>query len=175
MALAIIIAVEHIISRHIMGPMLSIWWCSLLINLNIKIKGLYLVIIQIKDIDPSAVHLLMRWSRASEISADRAGMLCCKDLGSAATALFKTSSGLSGIGINRVLRSFRKQYEDLEIQIKSFDNAPPWVSTPPMIPIRFKALELATLDIIAFAKKARDSAPKVSGGLTGRYPGFSKK
>ncbi len=118
------------------------------------------IIMQIKDIDPPAVHVLMRWSRASEISADRAGMLCCKELGAAATALFKTSSGLSGIDINRVLRSFRKQYDELEIQIKSLDNAPPWVSTHPMIPIRFKALELATLDIIAFAKKSAGFSSK---------------
>ena len=70
------------------------------------------------------------------------------------TALFKTSSGLSGIDVDRVLQSFRKQYEDLEKHIKKVSDLQSWIHTHPMIPIRFKALELAALDIVALRHKS---------------------
>ncbi|QTA80539.1 Peptidase, M48 family [Desulfonema limicola] len=111
------------------------------------------IIAQVKNHDPEAASLLFRWSRASEISADRVGMLCCSQLGAAATALFRTSSGLSNIDVNKVLQSFRCQYLDLENQLLFVNNTDAWVRTHPMIPIRFKALELAALDIIALSRK----------------------
>lgn len=108
---------------------------------------------QVAKVDRPLTQLLLRWSRASEISADRIGMLCCGQLGAAATALFKTSSGLSGIDVDRVLRSFRAQFEDLERQILGAANRSAWVRTHPMMPIRFKALELAALDIVALCRR----------------------
>lgn len=110
------------------------------------------IIHHIKDEDPEAARMLFRWSRASEVSADRVGMLCCAQLGPAATAIFKTSSGLSGISVDRVLRSLRRQCKELEVQLKSVKDADTWVRTHPMIPIRFKAIELASLDIIALGR-----------------------
>lgn len=98
---------------------------------------------------PSESRLLQRWARASEVSADRIGMLCCGRLGAAATALFRTASGLSGIGEDRALRSLRSQFEELQTHIRSVEKAPFWVRTHPMIPIRFKAIELGALDLIA--------------------------
>jgi len=107
----------------------------------------------VQGISPDTADILFRWSRAAEISADRIGLLCCGQLTAAVTALFKTSSGLSGIDEDRILRSFRKQYDDLEIQLKEKNTNPfSWIRTHPMIPIRFKALELAALDIIAFSR-----------------------
>ena len=108
---------------------------------------------QIVKVDKSLTQLLLRWSRASEISADRIGMLCCSQLGAAATALFKTSSGLPDIDMDRVLRSFRAQFEDLEKQIRLAEHRSGWVRTHPMMPIRFKALELAALDIVALGRQ----------------------
>ena len=103
----------------------------------------------LKDKDPEMSDLLTRWARASEISADRVGMLCCGQLGAASTALFRTVSGLADIDLDRVLRSFRRQFEELAAQIHLSGQKPVWFRTHPMIPIRFKAMELSALDIIA--------------------------
>lgn len=114
--------------------------------------------------EPAATQLLLRWSRAAEVSADRVGMLCCGRLGAAISALFRTASGLAGIDEDRVLRSLRDQYEALEVALASPTPASSAVRSHPMIPIRFKAIELAALDILAFGGK--------TGGFSSR--GFRK-
>ena len=106
----------------------------------------------VKDQDPEGGILLLRWSQASEVSADRVGMMCCGQLGAAATALFRTASGLRGIDANRALRSFRNQYAELETRLRSASDRAAWIRTHPMIPIRFKAIELAALDLIALGR-----------------------
>jgi len=45
---------------------------------------------------PSKLMRLMSWSRQSEISADRAGMLCCGSIDASVQALIKLSTG--GLG-----------------------------------------------------------------------------
>ncbi len=105
-----------------------------------------------KDHDPEGAVLLLRWSQAAEVSADRVGMLCCGQLGAAVTALFRTASGLRGIDENRALRCFRNQYAELETQLRSAADRSAWIRTHPMIPIRFKAIELSALDLIALGK-----------------------
>ncbi|MDM8514727.1 M48 family metallopeptidase [Desulfobacterales bacterium HSG16] len=112
------------------------------------------ILANINGIPQDAAEMLLRWSRATEISADRIGMLCCGNLGNAACALFQTSSGLKEIDENRILRSFRKQYSDLEYHIKNVGTDNRYFRTHPMIPIRFKALELGSLDIIALRRQA---------------------
>jgi Zn-dependent protease with chaperone function len=112
------------------------------------------------DGEPAATQLLLRWSRAAEVSADRVGMLCCGQLGPAASALFRTASGLSGVDDDRVLRSLRGQYDALEAALARPSPMPPGVRSHPMIPIRFKAMELAALDIIALGRG--------TGGFSGR-------
>lgn len=100
-------------------------------------------------ISPETKDLMYRWSRSAELSADRIGLLCCAQLETAVNALFKTSSGLSNISIDRILTSFRIQYDMLTKYIEKLSSSQSWISTHPMIPIRFKALELAALDIIS--------------------------
>lgn len=108
-----------------------------------------------EEISADTADLMFRWSRASEISADRVGLLCCGRLTTAVTALFRTSSGLSGIDVDRILRSFRLQYEELEAQLtQPSDSDLSWVRTHPMMAIRFKALELAALDIVSLRQGA---------------------
>ncbi|MEZ4529204.1 MAG: M48 family metallopeptidase [Desulfobacterales bacterium] len=106
----------------------------------------------VKDRDPEGSVLLLRWSQAAEVSADRVGMMCCGQLGAAATALFRTASGLRGIDANSALHSFRNQYAELETRLRSASDRTAWIRTHPMIPIRFKAIELAALDLIALGK-----------------------
>jgi Zn-dependent protease with chaperone function len=104
--------------------------------------------------EPAAAALLLRWSRAAEVSADRVGMLCCGKLGAASSALFRTASGLAGVDEDRVLRSLRDQYDALEAALSRPGAGSAGVRSHPMIPIRFKAIELAALDVIAFGRGA---------------------
>ena len=104
-------------------------------------------------ISPETKDLMYRWARAAELSADRVGLLCCGKLEPAAKALFRTLSGLSGISIDRILNSFHTQYDFLEAHMEKHSDGQSWIGTHPMIPIRFKALELAALDIILLRKQ----------------------
>lgn len=98
--------------------------------------------------------LLLRWSRASEISADRIGLLCAGSLTTAVTALFKTTSGLKGIDSDAILRSFRKQYDELQAHQQERGGMYEWARTHPMMAVRFKALEMAALDVVALRNNA---------------------
>ncbi len=109
----------------------------------------------VQDISRDTADILFRWSRAAEVSADRVGLLCCGKLMDGVMALFRTSSGLSGIDADKVLSSFRRQYEELERQLKErSSNMFSWINTHPMMPIRFKALELSALDIVALRQNS---------------------
>ncbi len=108
------------------------------------------ILANMPDVSADTADMLFRWSRAAEVSADRIGLLCCGKLTDAVIALFKTASGLSGIDADRVLASFRRQYDSLETQLREAGtDGFAWVRTHPMMPIRFKALELAALDIVS--------------------------
>jgi hypothetical protein len=104
------------------------------------------------EVDEEDAALLFRWSRSAEISCDRVGLLCCGELGASISALFKIRSGLTDIGHDKILKSFRDQYEALVSHIEKIGGNMGWVRTHPMIPIRFKAIELAALDIVALKK-----------------------
>ncbi len=106
-------------------------------------------------VQASLASLLFRWSRAAEVSADRVGLLCCGRLQDAVSALFLTASGIQGIDEDRVLRSLRSQYHELETHINEQGGSHGWIRTHPMIPIRFKALELGALDLVALRQQHR--------------------
>lgn len=102
-------------------------------------------------------HRLFQWSRAAEISADRIGMLCGGSLSSAANAFFKLSSGLALQNEEEIIRSLRSQFDEIKKLSGASDD---WVCTHPLIPIRFKSLELIALDILAL--RNRGTLSKVS-------------
>jgi Zn-dependent protease with chaperone function len=110
------------------------------------------ILTDVHGIPPEVANLLLRWSRAAEVSADRVGLLCCGQLTTAVTALFQTASGLKDIDEDRVLGSFRSQYAELEAHIRGEKHRRTWMRSHPMIPVRFKALELAALDIVSLRK-----------------------
>jgi hypothetical protein len=63
---------------------------------------------------PRATALgLYVWSRAAEISADRAGLLCARDTEAAASALFKRTTGLSSASVKSELRAHARQVDTL--------------------------------------------------------------
>ena len=105
-------------------------------------------------------NLLFQWSRATEISADRIGLLCSGSLASAARAFFKTSSGLLLDREEEIIRSLRHQYDEIATLSKSSGLGRESFYTHPLIPIRFKSLELICLDIMAL--RSQGSKVKVS-------------
>ncbi|WNG37106.1 M48 family metallopeptidase [Archangium violaceum] len=56
---------------------------------------------------------LYQWSRAAELSADRAGLLCARDAEAAASALFKLASGMSSAPVKSELRAHIRQVDAL--------------------------------------------------------------
>jgi len=89
---------------------------------------------------------LFQWSRAAEISADRVGFLMCGDLSTAATAFFKVAGGLAVENELHVVQSLRTQFADIQhLATKTVGFT---ATTHPLIPIRFKSLELMSLDLL---------------------------
>ena len=88
---------------------------------------------------PSKLLKLMSWSRQSEISADRAGMLCSDSLEASVQALIKLSTG----GIGRPVISFDvEEFENQLSDIDSFidENSDLMYTTHPLNPFRVRAL-----------------------------------
>jgi Zn-dependent protease with chaperone function len=86
-----------------------------------------------------AVLALRAWSRRAEITSDRAGLLCTRDLGTATAALIKLALGsrkLYGeINVDEYLRQFKEARDDLRRLGEAF-------STHPYLPTRVTALRL---------------------------------
>ncbi|MEM7016992.1 MAG: M48 family metallopeptidase [Pseudomonadota bacterium] len=92
---------------------------------------------------------LFQWSRAAEISADRVGFLACGDLTSAANAFFKLASGVHLENGHQVVSALRSQFEEiLHLTDELNKSNIGYYSTHPLIPIRFRSLELVSLDIL---------------------------
>jgi hypothetical protein len=114
-----------------------------------------------------AVQLrLFVWTRAAEISADRAGLLCAGDPEVAATAFFKLSSGLSRPVITADLEAFASQVESMAsapsatVEVRDDDDTLDCFSTHPYTPVRVRAL-------LAFGKSRvfHELAGKPADGL----------
>jgi uncharacterized tellurite resistance protein B-like protein len=114
-----------------------------------------------------AVQLrLFVWTRAAEISADRAGLLCAGDPEVAATAFFKLSSGLSRPVISADLEAFASQVESMAsapsatVEVRDDDDTLDCFSTHPYTPVRVRAL-------LAFGKSRtfQELGGKTGGGL----------
>ena len=101
------------------------------------------------QLPPSKLLKLMSWSRQSEISADRAGMLCSDSIEASVQALIKISTG----GIGRPVISF--DVEEFENQISDIDsfidaNSDLMYTTHPLNPFRVRALiEFSSLSEIS--------------------------
>jgi uncharacterized tellurite resistance protein B-like protein len=83
---------------------------------------------------------VLAWQRAAEISADRAGLLCCGSLDVAANALFKSLTGLAMNGMSVDPRQFAEQWHDLAREVAQEACADHWMATHPFPPLRMKAL-----------------------------------
>ena len=85
------------------------------------------------------VLALRAWSRRAEITSDRAGLLCTRDLGIATAALIKLALGsrklYGDINVDEYLRQFEEARDDLRRLGEAF-------STHPYLPTRVTALRL---------------------------------
>lgn len=83
---------------------------------------------------------LMAWNRQAEISADRAGLLCCGDVNIAATAMFRVMSGLVSSEIKMDPNAFAEQWKELARELRSDGRGGEWHATHPFPPLRMKAM-----------------------------------
>ncbi|MCP4983984.1 MAG: M48 family metalloprotease [Gammaproteobacteria bacterium] len=88
---------------------------------------------------------LFAWSRNAEVSADRAGAFCARDMNGVARSLFKLASGLGDKIIRFDLNEFLKQVDEMQVEDAEPGQGAPkedWFSTHPFSPLRVKALQL---------------------------------
>lgn len=89
------------------------------------------------SLPPSKALKLMSWSRQAEISADRAGLLCCENIEYAARALIKMSCG----GLEEPYVSFdHKDFENQVINRRGVDKSDEMYFTHPLSPLRVRAI-----------------------------------
>ncbi len=111
-----------------------------------------------EQISPQLAKSLLQWSRAAEITADRIGFLACGDLSSAANAFFKTACGFHPGSDQQVLYALHAQFAEIERLTQDMQRRQMsgYASTHPLIPIRFKSLELISLDLLAFRNQRKN-------------------
>jgi hypothetical protein len=98
------------------------------------------LVLRQNKLQPREVMQLLAWQRQAEISADRVGLVCCGDMEAAATALFKTLSGLGGADLRIDARQFACQWDELAGEISRCAGDARWETTHPFPPLRMKAL-----------------------------------
>ncbi len=96
-------------------------------------------------VTPALALDLFAWSRYAEVSADRAGAYCTKDLQSVARALFKLASGITDERIVQFdLDAFLSQVDDMlafDEELGGRSSQRDWFLTHPFSPLRVKALK----------------------------------
>lgn len=83
-------------------------------------------VLQTGEVEQRACMQLLAWQCAAEISADRVGLICCSSLEAAATALFKTLSGLHIDGLSISPDEFAEQWEHLESEVIEGGDSDHW-------------------------------------------------
>ncbi len=91
-------------------------------------------------VEPPLALSLMSWNRRAELSCDRVGLLCSRNLKDAATALIKISSGLGGAALQFSLPDYMAQLSELQKISPSADDAADWYASHPFSPLRVAAL-----------------------------------
>ena len=95
-------------------------------------------------LSPLHAMKMYAWIRNAEITADRVGMVCCRDFNVAANAFFKLSSGITSSAFQFSVEDYLKQLEDLRHEMSEQEDSDPqdWFSTHPFNPLRMKALDI---------------------------------
>jgi uncharacterized tellurite resistance protein B-like protein len=96
-------------------------------------------------LSPLHAMKMYAWIRNAEITADRVGMICCRDFDVAANTFFKLSSGITTTAFQFNVKDYLAQLEDLRSEVLAQEADPQdWFSTHPFNPMRLKALEVFT-------------------------------
>lgn len=85
---------------------------------------------------------LLAWRRASEISADRCGLVCCGSIDVAASAIFRSISGLATPGLKIHPEDFSEQWDHLLAEVIKGGDDDAWQHSHPFPPMRMKAIVL---------------------------------
>lgn len=94
-------------------------------------------------LSPLQAMQLYAWKRNAEISADRAGLLCCKNFEVVAKTFFKLSSGITNDLLHFQLNEYIDQFKDIPTESSDLHLDPQdWYSTHPFSPLRLKALQV---------------------------------
>jgi Zn-dependent protease with chaperone function len=101
---------------------------------------------------------LMSWLRRAEITCDRAGLICCKDLGVSTRALTKLSLGSSKLYDELNMEAFIDQYDEMKDSIGKYSEIR---ASHPVLPKRVIALRH-----FAESELYRKYANTGDGGLT---------
>ena len=103
---------------------------------------------------------LRAWQRAAEISADRAGLICCGSLGIATSAFFKTLCGVRVPEGSVDPRAFAAQWHELEKEIVDVGSGDHWQGSHPFPPLRMSAMMMYwdSLAARAVPERAVDTA-----------------
>ncbi|MFH1843675.1 MAG: M48 family metallopeptidase [bacterium] len=101
--------------------------------------------------------LFLRWRKKAEISADRAGLLACRDFYAAARSLLKATFGLSEKNLNLHIDDLVAQIDEIGGSAEMIEEA---FASHPLLPIRLKALEL-----FSRSQRAKRNGFKSSGKL----------
>lgn len=114
-----------------------------------------------QSLQPKHAIRLLSWQRQAEISADRAGLICCGSLEVAASAFFKTLSGLSipNLRVNPI--RFAAQFDHLKDEIFREGAEDMWTFTHPLSPLRMKSM-----NIFWESEVAKALVPTAPGGRT---------
>lgn len=91
-------------------------------------------------LNPSETLDVLRWSRMAEISADRAGLIGCRNLEAALGAKLVLSSGIPSSNFDLVPDKFAKQTSELIEYLIKHDSFEDLYSTHPFNPLRVNAL-----------------------------------
>jgi len=90
-------------------------------------------------LSPAGESLFLRWRKKAEISADRIGLIACRDFRAATRVLLKAAFGLSDRNITPDIDALMLQLNELEGH-QSLAEAD--FASHPLLPLRLKALEL---------------------------------
>lgn len=98
--------------------------------------------LQDENLELSTRKQVLAWKRASEISADRCGLICCGSIDAAASAMFRTLSGLSTADLQICPRDFSEQWDHLLEEVIRAGNEDIWQLSHPFPPLRMRAMVL---------------------------------
>ena len=122
----------HVKSQHVLYGTMAIYLANAGLFAGARIPGIQLLALPLQ-------MALNAWFRRSEITCDRAGLVCCQDLATARKALLLTGCGSRELADRIDLEEFAKQGVEASASYGKWSEL--W-NTHPYLPKRIRAAEL---------------------------------